>query len=53
MILGTPHMTTVETLQNLNVLLDETRLERVEYTKFLGILIDENLTWKTHNKLRC
>ena len=23
-------------------------LERVESTKFLGIIIDENLTWKNH-----
>jgi hypothetical protein len=48
MIMGTSHMTSAEKLQNINVLLDDTTLERVEYTKFLGILIDENLTWKNH-----
>ena len=48
MIMGTPHMTSAEILQNINVLLDDTSLERVDYTKFLGVLIDENLTWKTH-----
>ena len=46
--MGTPHMTSAETLKNINVLLDDTSLERVDYTKFLGVLIDENLTWKTH-----
>lgn len=46
--MGTPYMTSAVTLKNINVLLDETSLERVEFTKFLGVLIDENLTWKTH-----
>ena len=34
--------------QNINVILDSVSLERVESTKFLGIIIDENLTWKKH-----
>ena len=32
----------------MNVILDSVSLERVESTKFLGIIIDENLTWKKH-----
>ena len=31
-----------------NVILDDVPLERDNTTKFLGIIIDENLTWKSH-----
>ena len=31
-----------------NVILDSTALERVRHTKFLGVLIDDCLTWKNH-----
>ena len=48
MILGTPHMTSVKIEKKLNIRLNDKSLERVEYTKFLGVLIDENLTWKKH-----
>ena len=48
MILGTPHMTSTRTREDLNVTLDNTALERVKFTKFLGVLIDECLTWKNH-----
>ena len=48
MILGTPHMTSNKVNPELNVDLDNTLLERVNHTKFLGVLIDENLTWKYH-----
>ena len=34
--------------QKINVIWDSVSLERVESTKFLGIIIDENLTWKKH-----
>ena len=33
---------------NLNVILDSTALEKVKHTKFLGVLIDDCLTWKNH-----
>ena len=32
----------------MNIILDNTRLDRVNNTKFLGVIIDENLTWKNH-----
>ena len=48
MILGTPHMTSTKAREELNVMLDNTALERVKFTKFLGVLIDECLTWKNH-----
>ena len=28
--------------------IDDKHIERVEVTKFLGILIDNNLSWKAH-----
>ena len=34
--------------QKINVILDDVSLERVNSTKFLGVIIDENLTWKHH-----
>ena len=34
--------------QNINVILDDVSLERVNFTKFLGVIIDENLTWNNH-----
>ncbi len=45
MILGTPHMTSVK---QTDIVLDNTTLDRVQCTKFLGVLIDESLTWKNH-----
>ena len=48
MILGTSHMTSVKPQQHFNVILDDTVLDKVKCTKFLGVLIDENLTWKCH-----
>ena len=34
--------------QKINVILDNVSLERVNSTKFLGVIIDEHLTWKNH-----
>ena len=48
MILGTPHMTSTKAREDLNVILDNTALERVKFTKFLGVLINECLTWENH-----
>ena len=33
---------------NNDIILDNTKLERVSKTKFLDVTIDENLTWKNH-----
>ena len=48
MILGTLHTTSVKVRKDLNVSLNNTTRERVRFTKFLGVLIDECLTWKQH-----
>ena len=48
MILGTPHMTSTKIREDFDVTLNNTALERVKFTKFLGVIIDECLTWKNH-----
>ena len=50
MIMGTQHMTSMEdqSVSNVDIILDETKLKRVDKTKFLGVTIDENLSWKNH-----
>ena len=47
MLLGTSHKTQLNH-DNIHTILDKTNLERVHKTKFLGVTIDENLTWKNH-----
>ena len=46
--MGTPYMTSAKMQHDFNIILDDTCLEKVKFTKFLGLLIDENLTWKCH-----
>ena len=36
------------TKQKIIVIWDDVSLERVNFTKFLGVIVDENLTWKNH-----
>ena len=50
MIMGTQHMTSMEdhSVGNVDIILDKTKLKRVDKTKFLGVTIDENLSWKNH-----
>ena len=48
MILGTPKVTSTKTHQDFNITLNDTLLERVKFTQFFGVLIDECLTWKNH-----
>jgi len=35
-------------IQNLSIRIDDCELERVSHTKFLGIILHENLSWKKH-----
>ena len=48
MILGTPHMTLNKAHIDLKIILNNLVLQRVQTMKFLGVLIDECLTWKPH-----
>ena len=34
--------------KEIQVKLDDTNLQKVSSTKFLGVIIDEHLTWKNH-----
>ena len=48
--MGTQQMTSMEdqSVSNVHIILDKTKLKRVDKTKFLGVIIDENLSWKNH-----
>ena len=35
---------------NYKIEIDDKNIEKVEITKFLGVLIDNNLSWKAHTK---
>ena len=35
-------------LPDLEIIINGTQLNRVDFTKSLGVLIDENLTWSNH-----
>ena len=58
MILGTPGITSTystfldniddKKLQEYSIILDNSILDRVQQTKFLGVIIDDCLTWKDH-----
>ena len=53
MIMGTPKMAMMNNTagnesENFDIILDNVKLARVNNTKFLGVIIDENLTWKNH-----
>ena len=38
-------------VDEINVQINGTKIERVESFNFLGIMLDENLTWKSHIEL--
>ena len=53
MLLGTRHgnakyVESVPANRDIQVKLDDINLQKVSSTKFLGVIIDENLTWKNH-----
>ena len=48
MISGKPRMISNMDELNVSVILDSSALEKVKHTKFLGVLIDDCLTWKNH-----
>ena len=59
MILGTHQKTkqqqqqpphNVNDVTNGEIILDNTKLEHVSFTKFLGVTIEENLTWKNEKE---
>ena len=53
MLLGTrygnaKYVESVPVNRDIQVKLDDTNLQKVSFIKFLGVIIDENLTWKNH-----
>ena len=52
-ILGIPHMVSDMDELNVNVILDNTTLEEVKHTKFLGVLIDDCLTIHAKKHIDC
>ena len=52
MLLGTAYKTRNSNTTH-SIYLDGCKLTRVAHTKFLGMIIDENLTWKTHIENVC
>ena len=51
--MGTPKMTMMNNTggnesENFDIILDDVKLARVNNTKFLGVIIDENLIWRNH-----
>lgn len=38
---------------NFNIIIDDNNIAKVDVTKFLGILIDNNLSWKSHTSHIC
>ena len=53
MLLGTrygnaKYMESVQANKEIQVKLDDTTLQKVSSAKFLGVIIDETLTWKSH-----
>ncbi len=47
MLLGTRAKTCIQNNES-QIILDRVKLDRVNKTKFLGVTVDENLTWKSH-----
>ena len=48
--MGTQNMTSMEdqSVSIVDIILDKTNLKRVDKTKFLGVTIDKNFSWKNH-----
>ena len=53
MVIGSRQRLMYHDVNNLNICVDNTQIKRVQYTKSLGVTIDENLTWKNHIDTIC
>ena len=40
-------------VNDLNIKIQNTNIERVSVTKFLGVMIDAHLSWKYHTEYTC
>ena len=53
MIIGTRQKLITQDLNRINVRVDDTPIKRVQHTKSLGLIIDDNLQWKNHINSIC
>ena len=53
MVIGSRQRLMYHDVNNLNICVDKTEIKRVQYTKSLGVTIDENITWKNHIDIIC
>jgi hypothetical protein len=53
MVIGSRQRLIYHDVNNLNICVDNTQIKRVQYTKSLGVTIDENLTGKNHIDTIC
>ena len=53
MIIGTRQKLITQDLNRINVRVDDTPIKRVQHTKSLGLIIDDNLQWKNHINAIC
>ena len=53
MIIGTRQKLITKDLYRINVRVDDTPIKRVQHTKSLGLIIDDNLQWKNHINTIC
>ena len=53
MVIGTRQKRVTQDLNKINVRVDDTPIKRVQHTKSLGLIIDDNLQWKNHINAIC
>jgi hypothetical protein len=53
MVIGSRQRLVYHDVNKINICVDNTQIKRVQYTKSLGVTIDENLTWKNHIDTIC
>ena len=53
MIIGTRQKLITQDLNRINVRVDDTPIKRVQHTKSLGLIIDDNLQWKNQINAIC
>ena len=44
------HRAKIKPVKHLTICIDNVKLSRVEFTKFLGVIIDEKINWTNHSQ---
>ena len=53
MVIGTRQKLITQDLNKMNIHVDSTQIKRVQHTKSLDLIIDDNLNWKNHFSAIC